>query len=89
MLPCRYSTSAVSRVFPNWCASASPSSRYGGLAERIQRWIANRSGRVEGGEQSVQDPAIAQLAATAAGVSTAWDRLCQIASEHHRPQDAP
>ena len=52
------------------------------LADRAQRWIANRHGRLKGGEQPVQDPAIAQLVATSAGASSpAWDRLTEIAQE--------
>lgn len=52
------------------------------LADRIQRWITNRRGRFERGEQSVQAPAIAHLVTTSAGASPpAWDRLTQIAKE--------
>ena len=52
------------------------------LADRTQRWIANRHGRSQGGERSVQDPAIAQLVATSVGASSpAWDRLTRIAKE--------
>jgi len=52
------------------------------LADRAQRWLASRHGRSEGGESSVQDPAIAQLVATSAGASSpAWDRLAEIASQ--------
>lgn len=49
------------------------------LAARTKRWFAKRNGpRV--GERPVQDPAIAQLVATSAGVSSpAWDRLAEIA----------
>lgn len=50
------------------------------LADRTQRWMANRHGTYEEGEQSVQDPAIAHLVATSAGTSSsAWDRLTEIA----------
>jgi hypothetical protein len=52
------------------------------LAERTERWIAGRYGRSDGGQFPVQDPALAQLVATAAGVSSpAWDRLTAIARE--------
>ncbi len=51
------------------------------LADRAQRWIANRHGRSESGPQPVPDPAIAELAAMSAGTSSpAWDRLSEIAS---------
>lgn len=52
------------------------------LAERTERWLANRGGRPEGGEQSVQDPAVVQVVAMLAGVSSpAWERLAEIARE--------
>lgn len=52
------------------------------LADRAQRWIANRHGRSEGGESSTVDPAIAQLAGTSVGGSSpAWDRLVEIAKD--------
>jgi len=52
------------------------------LADRTQRWIANRHCRLQGGKRPVQDPAIAQLVATSAGASSpAWDRLTEIAKE--------
>lgn len=52
------------------------------LAERTERWLANRRGRPEGGEQSVQDPAVVQVVAMLAGVSSpAWERLAEIARE--------
>ncbi len=52
------------------------------LADRTQRWLANRPGRPEGGERPVPDPAIAQLVATSAGASSpAWDRLTEIAKQ--------
>jgi DNA-binding transcriptional MerR regulator len=52
------------------------------LADRSGRWIASRYGRSEGGEQPVQDPAIAQLVTMSAGASSpAWDRLTEIAKE--------
>src|SRR5439155_4264919 len=34
------------------------------LVDRSQRWLANKHGRSQGGERSVQNPAIAQLVAT-------------------------
>ena len=52
------------------------------LADRTERWLANRHSRSEGGEQSVQDPALAQVVAMLAGVSSpAWERLAEIARE--------
>lgn len=52
------------------------------LADRTERWLANRRGRSEGGEQSVQDPAVAQVVAMLAGVSSpAWERLAEIARQ--------
>ncbi|MDP9843041.1 MerR family transcriptional regulator [Streptosporangium lutulentum] len=46
------------------------------LADRTQRWIANRHGTSEDGEQPVQSPAITQLVTTSA--SPAWNRLTEI-----------
>jgi DNA-binding transcriptional MerR regulator len=52
------------------------------LADRIQRWITNRDGRVKGRRRQLQDPAIAQLVVTSLGPSSpAWDRLNQIAKQ--------
>jgi DNA-binding transcriptional MerR regulator len=52
------------------------------LADRTQRWLANRSGRSEGAEGPVQDRAIAELVATSPGTwSPAWDRLTEIAKQ--------
>ena len=52
------------------------------LADRTERWLANRHGRSEGGEQSVQDPAVAQVVTMLAGVSSpAWQRLAEIARQ--------
>ena len=52
------------------------------LADRAERWIANRHDKLQGGERPVQDPAIAELVATSAGASSpAWDRLTEIAKE--------
>jgi DNA-binding transcriptional MerR regulator len=52
------------------------------LADRIHRWIANRHGRLDNGQRSVQDPAVAHLVATSVGASSpAWDRLTAIARE--------
>jgi DNA-binding transcriptional MerR regulator len=60
------------------------------LAARTQRWMANRSDRVEGGGGPDRAPAIAQLAVTSAGASSpAWNRLTQIANERRRIQGAP
>jgi DNA-binding transcriptional MerR regulator len=56
------------------------------LADRAQRWIANRQSRLQGRERPVQDPAIAQLVATSPGASSpAWDRLTQIAKRPAHP----
>jgi DNA-binding transcriptional MerR regulator len=56
--------------------------RLHGLADRARRWLAGRSGGVEGGERTVQAPAIAGLVAAAPGAtSPAWDRLAAIAKE--------
>jgi DNA-binding transcriptional MerR regulator len=52
------------------------------LADRAQRWMANRPGRPESAETPVPDPTIAQLVATLPGTrSPAWDRLTEIAKE--------
>ncbi len=52
------------------------------VADRAQRWIANRSGRPEPGGQSIRDPTIVKLIAASAGVSSpAWDRLTEISKE--------
>ena len=52
------------------------------LADRTGRWLANRHGRSKGGEQSAQDPAVAQVVAMLAGVSSpAWERLAEVARE--------
>ena len=52
------------------------------LVDRSQRWLANKHGRSQGGERSVQNPAIAQLVATSVGEpSPAWDRPTEIAKE--------
>jgi DNA-binding transcriptional MerR regulator len=56
--------------------------RLDALADRAERWIANRSGRSESGESSVQDPTIAHLVGTYVGaLSPAWVRLGEIARE--------
>jgi DNA-binding transcriptional MerR regulator len=50
------------------------------LAVRTKRWFAKRHSGLKFGERQVQDPAIAELVATSAGVSSpAWDRLTEIA----------
>jgi len=50
------------------------------LADRTERWLANRHRRPEGGEHSVQDPAVVKVVAMLAGVSSpAWERLAEIA----------
>jgi DNA-binding transcriptional MerR regulator len=52
------------------------------LAERTQRWLANRNGRFEGGARPVPDPTLVRLVATSAGVSSpAWDRVTEIGKE--------
>gem|GEM_PF-433241 len=52
------------------------------LADRTARWMASRYGRSEGKPRSVQDPAIARLVTTPAGVSSpAWDRLTELTRE--------
>jgi len=57
-------------------------SRLYSLADRTGRWFANRHGRSEGREQSVQDPAVAQVVTMLAGVSSpAWQRLAEIARQ--------
>jgi DNA-binding transcriptional MerR regulator len=57
------------------------------LADRTQRWLAQRSGRVKVEQRPA--PAIAQLAATLIGTpSPAWRRLSEIAKERHRVSGA-
>jgi hypothetical protein len=52
------------------------------LADRARRWMTRRQTTSKDGAPPVQDPAIAQLIATSAGVSSpAWDRLTQIGRE--------
>jgi DNA-binding transcriptional MerR regulator len=52
------------------------------LADRSQRWFADRSGKLEPGGQSMPDPTIVKLIAASSGVSSpAWDRLTEIARE--------
>src|ERR1700737_687216 len=52
------------------------------LADRSQRWFADRSGRIEPRGQSMQDPTILKLIAASSGVSSpAWDRLAEIPQE--------
>jgi hypothetical protein len=47
--------------------------------------MADRDRGSPAGEQVVQDPVIAQLVATSAGVSSpAWDRLTKIVKERAR-----
>jgi DNA-binding transcriptional MerR regulator len=63
------------------------------LAVRTKRWFAKRHSGLKVGERPVQDPAIAQLVATSAGISSpAWDRLTEIArgrSEFFRSPSRP
>jgi hypothetical protein len=52
------------------------------LVDRAERWLSDRSGRLEGGQRSVPAPAIAQLVTTPVGASSpAWDRLAEIAKQ--------
>jgi DNA-binding transcriptional MerR regulator len=52
------------------------------LADRAQRWLANRHGSSDGAAKPVLDPAIAQLVTTPVDVSSpAWDRLIEIAKQ--------
>lgn len=52
------------------------------LADRAQRWIANRRGRSRGSERPIPDPTIAQLVATSFGAaSPAWNRLTEIGKQ--------
>jgi DNA-binding transcriptional MerR regulator len=52
------------------------------LADRTQRWVAKRRGRLEGGGWPVPDPAIVRLVTTWVGASSpAWDRLTEIAKQ--------
>jgi DNA-binding transcriptional MerR regulator len=54
--------------------------RLDALADRIQRWLSDRSGRA--GERPGQAPAIAQLVMTSVVASSpAWDRLAEIARQ--------
>jgi DNA-binding transcriptional MerR regulator len=52
------------------------------LADRTQRWVAKRRGRLEGGGWPVPDPAIVRLVTRWVGASSpAWDRLTEIAKQ--------
>ena len=52
------------------------------LADRTERWMANRYDGSEAAQRPVQDPSIAQLVTTSVGVSSpAWDRLTEIARQ--------
>ena len=52
------------------------------LADRAQRWLANRHVSFVGGMRRVQDPTVARLVAMSAGASSpAWDRLSAIAEQ--------
>ena len=56
--------------------------RLSALADRTARWMASRYGSSEGTPRPTQDPAIAELVTTPAGVSSpAWDRLTEIAKQ--------
>lgn len=53
------------------------------LAERSERWLANRHGSSGSAQRPVPDPDIAQLVTASAGTSSpAWNRLTEIANEH-------
>ena len=51
------------------------------LANRTQRWLANRSIQGQDAQRPGLDPAIAQLATSAAPSSPAWDRLTEITKQ--------
>ncbi len=52
------------------------------LADRTQRWIANRHAMTKGGARPTPDPAIAQLVTASTDASSpAWDRLIEIARQ--------
>ncbi len=52
------------------------------LADRTERWMVSRNGTLATRDRPAMDPAIAQLVAASAGVSSpAWDRLSEIARE--------
>ena len=52
------------------------------LADRSQRWLANRNGRRESRARSVQDKTTAQLVATSVSASSpGWTRLIEIAKQ--------
>ncbi len=56
--------------------------RLDALAERSQRWFANRPGRPEARERASPDPTLIQLIATSFdGVSPAWERLAEITNQ--------
>lgn len=49
------------------------------LSERMERWMANRSSKSEGGEKAIPDSTLAELVTTSFGAtSQAWDRLMEI-----------
>ena len=54
------------------------------LADRSQRWLANRRRRVDGAVQPVQNASIAQFVSTSVEASSpAWDRLIEISRERN------
>lgn len=58
--------------------------RLDGLAERMERWMANRSSPSEGAEKVSPDATIAELVTTSFSVtSPAWDRLIQIMEQRN------
>lgn len=61
---------------------ASDDPRLDALADRTQRWLANRHRTSAGGAQLVEDPTVARLAATWAGDEVpAWERLAEVARQ--------
>jgi DNA-binding transcriptional MerR regulator len=56
--------------------------RLSALADRTQRWLADRQRRLEGSARRVEAPAVARLAAASVGASSpAWERLAEVARQ--------
>ena len=56
--------------------------RLAALADRTQRWLANRHAMSRRGARPTPDPAIAQLVTASTDASSpAWDRLIEIARQ--------
>jgi len=52
------------------------------LADRAERWLARRSGRLKARDRSTPDRTIVRLISSAVGASSpAWDRLAAVARE--------